>query len=162
MENGNWKFIWSHKYEFSSPVIYDNIRFTDYHVEPAARGKYGSDGLVRIGTICHESIHFFGIPDLYNTNEYADGVGLGDFCIMATGSWNGDNGKCPAHPCAWIKYKLGWIEPKIANEGINYIAESESIENDTDRFYIFAPESFNKNRYSNIFLSLVTTKSLLK
>lgn len=147
-ENGNWKFIWSHKYEFSSPVIYDNIRFTDYHVEPSARGKYGSDGLVRIGTICHESIHFFGIPDLYNTNEYADGVGLGDFCIMATGSWNGDNGKCPAHPCAWIKYKLGWIEPKIANEGINYIAESESIENDTDRFYIFAPESFNKNRYS--------------
>ncbi len=147
-ENGNWKFIWSHKYEFSSPVVYDNIRFTDYHVEPAARGENGDKGLVRIGTICHESIHFFGIPDLYNTNDYADGVGLGKFCIMATGSWNGDDGNCPAHPCAWIKYKLGWMEPKIADEGINYIAESESIENDTNRFYIFAPENFNKNKYS--------------
>lgn len=151
-ENNNWDFIWSHKWEFESSIFsslptYDGIKFKDYHVEPAGRGYDGSSGLVRVGVICHESIHFFGIPDLYDTTYASEG--LGKFCIMAKGCWNGSDGKMPAHPCAWIKYKLGWMEPKNAEEGINYIAESASVsaEQDINRFYIFSPFTSKKEYF---------------
>lgn len=141
-ESGNYDFIWSHQWNFESfpQIKYDGIKFTDYHVEPAGRGYYGKSGLTRIGVICHESIHFFGIPDLYDTSEQSEG--LGKFCVMAYGSWNGSDGKRPAHPCPWIKYKLGWMEPKTASEGINYIAQSETPKKEYDRFYMFAPFSY--------------------
>lgn len=146
-ENNNWDFIWSHKWEFESypQVKYDGIKFTDYHVEPAGRGYYGASGLIRIGVICHESTHFFGIPDLYDTTYASDG--LGNFCLMAHGNWNGGDGKRPAHPCAWIKYKFGWMEPATASEGINYIAQSGTVKKEYDRFYIFAPFSSKKEYF---------------
>ena len=97
---------------------------------------------MRIGTICHESIHFFGIPDLYDTTYISEG--LGSFCIMASGSWNGNDGKCPAHPCAWVKYKLGWSEPQEATEGVNYIYETASR---SDACYKLAPSSFSSKEY---------------
>ena len=34
--------------------------------------------------------------------------GLGNWCLMAGGSWNG-NGDIPAHPSAWCKVGQGWV-----------------------------------------------------
>lgn len=125
------EFIWSHaqyfRYSVGSTVKIEGITFDRYHTEAAGRGYNGDQGLVRIGVICHESLHFFGLPDLYDTT-YAS-AGLGAFSIMASGSWNGLNtadrdGKCPAHPDAWCKYTLGWITPQMPYEGINNIGNS--------------------------------------
>ena len=40
---------------------------------------------------------------------------VGSWCLMAIGD-HIDNGRTPAHPCAWCKIHLGWIEPKILKE----------------------------------------------
>jgi len=62
----------------------------------------------RIGVCCHELGHLlFGWPDLYDVDYSSNG--LGDWCLMAGGSWNGDDGDTPAHPSAWCKAQQGWV-----------------------------------------------------
>lgn len=140
-ESGNLDFIWSHQW-YISPLTLDNITFESYQIEPAGRGKYGNQGLIRIGVLCHETLHVFGLPDLYDAS-YRTG-GLGNFCLMAGGEWNGSDGACPAHPSVWCKKELGWITCKRAVEGINTIGESAT---DDEAFYKFAPSSFNSKEY---------------
>ncbi len=143
-EYGNTaEFIWSHaqyfQYSVGSTVTIEDVTFNRYHTEPAGRGYNGNEGITRIGVICHESLHFFGLPDLYDTtiilvdDTYVyQSYGLGSFCVMANGSWNGSDGKMPAHPDAWCKYVLGWITPQTPSEGINYIGVSAT---DSTAFY---------------------------
>lgn len=141
-ESGNRSFIWSHK-SYIPALELDGITFTNYHTEPAGRGFNGDEGLIRIGVICHESVHFFGVPDLYDIT-YATS-GLGDFCLMAGGEWNGEDGKRPAYPCVWVKSKIGWVENfQTAVDGINVIGESAT---DEHAFYKFAPSNFNSKEY---------------
>ncbi len=142
----NRDYIWSHAWYLSeatgSAAVHDGITFNRYHTEPAGRGYNGNEGITRIGVICHESLHFFGLPDLYDTTYSSSG--LGEFSVMASGSWNGSDGKMPAHPDVWCKYTLGWITPQTAITGINYIGQSAT---DSTAFYIFKPSSFPTTQY---------------
>ena len=140
-ERGNLNFIWSHKYAID-PVTLDGITFSNYHTEPAGRGMNGDEGLIRIGVICHESLHFFGLPDLYDTS-YLTG-GLGNFCVMAGGEWNGDEGNRPCHPSAWCKSKLGLISCQAPVDDLNTIGQSAT---ESDAFYIFQPPNFDEREY---------------
>ena len=141
-ESGNLDFIWSHQSPMDSTTV-DGITFSKYCTAPAGRGYDGDEGLIRIGVICHESVHFFGIPDLYDVTYRSSG--LGAFCLMAAGEWNGEDGKRPGYPCAWVRSKLGWIgEFQTAVDGVNVIGESETNEN---AFYKFAPSNFNSQEY---------------
>jgi len=66
----------------------------------------------RLGVIAHEMGHLlFQWPDLYDT-DYSS-AGLGNWCIMAGGSWNND-GDTPALPCAWCKAAQGWADVAVA------------------------------------------------
>jgi immune inhibitor A len=81
-------------------------------------GEYNADGTriyayltvpedCRIGVCCHELGHLlFGWIDHYDTDYSSQG--LGNWCLMAGGSWNGD-GDIPAHPSAWCKVHQGWV-----------------------------------------------------
>jgi M6 family metalloprotease-like protein len=73
-----------------------------------------------VGTFVHEFGHDIGLPDLYNTITGGDG-GVGDWDVMATGSWNG-GGNTPAHLSVWCKMQLGWLTPfllTVDTAGIN-------------------------------------------
>jgi immune inhibitor A len=60
-----------------------------------------------IGVCAHELGHLlFGLPDLYDISGASSGIG--DWCLMSGGAWNGTNGDTPAHLSAWCKAKLGW------------------------------------------------------
>ncbi len=88
-----------------------------------ARGEYNADGTriyayltvpedARLGVCCHELGHLlFGWPDLYDTDGSSEG--LGNWCLMAGGSWNG-GGDIPAHPSAWCKSQQAWV--KVVNQ----------------------------------------------
>ncbi len=104
-------YIWSHKSSFAT-VTYDGKKMSNYHTEPERRGwdsDTSSQGITRIGVICHENGHFLGLPDLYDTGY--DSQGIGNFCLMAGGSWNGNYGTQPAHMSAWCKKFLTWLIP---------------------------------------------------
>lgn len=84
------------------------IKIDDYVVLPAL----GCDGstMIPIGVIAHEFGHAFGLPDLYDTNGKSSG--LGNWDLMATGSYGGDGSSpsTPSHMSAWSKQFLGWID----------------------------------------------------
>ncbi|HLP08494.1 MAG TPA: M6 family metalloprotease domain-containing protein, partial [Opitutaceae bacterium] len=108
-------YIWSHQGETSAPATADSVSMKRYHTEPALRGLASNTGIVRIGVVCHELGHFFGLPDLYDYSGTSDG--LGNWSLMAGGSWNGSLGNAPAHFDAWSKCFLGFVTPTVLHSG---------------------------------------------
>ncbi|MFB3896541.1 MAG: M6 family metalloprotease domain-containing protein [bacterium] len=112
--------IWSHKWSLSSPYVTgEGVRVSYYHTEPALRGLYTSGrNMGRIGVVCHETGHFFGLPDLYDTDGATggSGQGAGAWSLMASGSWGANGSSYPERPThfdAWCKFQLGWLNPTI-------------------------------------------------
>ncbi|MCX5752722.1 MAG: M6 family metalloprotease domain-containing protein, partial [Candidatus Krumholzibacteria bacterium] len=134
----NSSYIWSHQWQMTSTVTYDGVSMRTYHTEPARRGWDSSpstQGITRIGVICHETGHFIGLPDLYDYGY--DSEGAGNFCLMAGGSWNGSYGTKPAHMSAWCKSDLGWVTPTLIN-GSGYFTLSQA-ETDPQSYKLRGP-----------------------
>jgi immune inhibitor A len=98
-QTGDSGDIWSHKWVLPDVYAADGTRIFAYLTVPEDS---------RIGVCAHELGHLlFGLPDLYDTDNTSEG--LGDWCLMAGGSWNG-GGDVPAHLSAWCKANQGWVE----------------------------------------------------
>jgi M6 family metalloprotease-like protein len=106
-QGGGADAVWSIKGSLHSVMTENGVKMYNFHTEPALWGNSGTN-LTHIGTICHETGHFFGLPDLYDTAYQTDG--LGNWCIMSYGVYNGD-GFQPAHMSAWCKAFLGFVKP---------------------------------------------------
>ncbi|MFC4068844.1 M6 family metalloprotease domain-containing protein [Actinoplanes subglobosus] len=89
--------IWSHKWVLPSVHRADATSIFAYLTIPEDS---------KIGVCAHELGHLlFGFPDLYDADDTSEG--LGDWCLMAGGSWGG-GGDVPVHPSAWCKVNQGW------------------------------------------------------
>ena len=100
-QSGNVNDIWSHKWGIT-PQTRDGKTISTYFMAP-------EDG--RVGVMAHELGHLLlGWPDLYDTDYSSAGTGGWD--LMAGGSWNA-GGNRPAHPTAWCKSRVGWINPTV-------------------------------------------------
>jgi immune inhibitor A len=110
---GNRDHIWSHKWVLSGNELdIDGTKIYAYLTVPEDS---------RIGVCCHELGHLvFGWPDLYDTDGSSSG--LGNWCLMAGGSWNGD-GDRPAHPSAWCKATQEWVSVVEQGSGTGVIFE---------------------------------------
>ena len=98
--------IWSHSWDAHSPQpSYNGVTVGPYSTEPE---YWVAAGDMTTGVYCHEIGHTLGLPDLYDTT-YAS-RGLGQWSIMAAGSWNGPDGwgASPARFDAWSLMKLGF------------------------------------------------------
>ena len=125
---GNW--IWSHRWtlwalsggQWASSDLNGNsvaVKVSDYHTEPALWGTSGTQ-ISRIGVIVHETGHFFGLPDLYDTDGSSHGIG--SWGMMAN-SWGIDGSQLyPPHFCAWSKISLGWVTPTVLTTSGSYSA----------------------------------------
>lgn len=104
---GNVNDMWSHKWAVTptfSAGLHDGVHISSYTVQPE---YWHNPGDMTIGVYSHELSHGFGLPDLYDTDNTSKGVGR--WCIMGYGSWNGNNlGYSPSHPCAWSRIKMGF------------------------------------------------------
>lgn len=86
-----------------------------YVVAPAFRDVCDTE-IARIGTIVHEMIHPFGIPDLYDVDgPMTTGLGtlggIDQFDTMSNPGGQSFDLALPGHLSVWTKYKLGWIDP---------------------------------------------------
>jgi len=118
--------IWSHRWAIQPQWnSNDGVSVYDYHISPGVWGTSGS-AIGRIGVIAHETGHFFGLPDLYDTDTTA-GEGIGSWGLMAN-SW-GFNGTqlCPPHFSPWSKVFLGWVNPTVISQPGQYtVNQSQS------------------------------------
>lgn len=115
--NSNLIHMWSHSWLYSlwpsaggQPYPTNDIsasggliRVDDYMIAPSLSCD---DGVIEIGVFCHEIGHGIGLVDLYDTYG---GAGIGFWGLMGAGNWNTPSS--PAHPCAWSREQLGWIDP---------------------------------------------------
>ncbi len=118
---GGGYWMWSHRWslwalpggEWTSNDLNgvgEYVKVYNYHTEPALWGETGTD-IVRIGVIAHETGHFFGLPDLYDTD--GGGEGIGSYGMMAN-SWGFDFTQLyPPHFSAWSKIFLGWATATV-------------------------------------------------
>jgi len=119
--------MWSHKWEIPTWTSAEGVKVADYNISPGLWSTSGS-GPGRIGVVCHELGHFFGLPDLYDTGGIgAPSSGIGNWCLMAAGSWGFDSSQqFPSHMSAWAKVKLGWAVPTTILPGTQSLAQVES------------------------------------
>jgi M6 family metalloprotease-like protein len=110
--------IWSHRWVISpSWQSNEGVRVYNYHISPAVWGTSGSN-IGRIGVIAHETGHFFGLPDLYDTS--GSGEGIGSWGMMAN-SWDFNfTQRCPPHFSPWSKVRLGWYSPTVIGDPGQY------------------------------------------
>ncbi|HEX2897803.1 MAG TPA: M6 family metalloprotease domain-containing protein, partial [candidate division Zixibacteria bacterium] len=102
--SGSSSDFWSHKWSIT-PRQKDGVFISSFTVQPEF---WIAPGDMTIGVYAHELGHGFGLPDLYDTDQGS--YGIGKWCIMSYGSWNGPypGGGSPAHPCAWSRIEMGF------------------------------------------------------
>jgi len=118
--------IWSHRWAIQPQWnSNDGVSVYDYHISPGVWGTSGS-AIGRIGVIAHETGHFFGLPDLYDTDA-GSGEGIGSWGLMAN-SWDFNGTQlCPPHFSPWSKINLGWSTPvEISEPGLYTINQAET------------------------------------
>ena len=118
--------IWSHAWTTSAPILLDGKYVYHYSIEPE---YWVTPGDMTIGVYAHELGHAgFGLPDLYDTDYTSEG--LGNWTLMAGGSWNGPSpgGASPAFPDAWSHAQMGYVAPTtvVANTPTASIRQMES------------------------------------
>ena len=105
-------YIWSHMGPLGDLVTKDGVTMNTYCTVPALWGiAADTDIITDIGVTCHEMGHIFGLPDLYDYSSVTSG--LGNWSLMAYGSWNGSYANSPAHLDAWSKWTLGFLTPTV-------------------------------------------------
>mmetsp|Transcript_8845 Transcript_8845/g.11615 ORF Transcript_8845/g.11615 Transcript_8845/m.11615 type:complete len:837 (+) Transcript_8845:413-2923(+) len=124
--------MWSHKWTMHDPetmyveayVTNEDVMVKDYHIETIMDGLSGSQ-ISGIAVGCHETGHFFGLPDLYDTDDGGEGIGY--WGVMANSwGWTG-TGYNPPSFSAWSKYMLGWLDPtEIPTTGTSNLPDIHS------------------------------------
>jgi len=106
-ETGEKGDIWSHKWTVPrSPLVAPGLRVKTYLTVPEDCG---------VGVCAHEWGHLAARwADFYDTgdDEETTSNGLGDYCLMASGSW-GNGGRTPTLPNAMLRQFHGWITPRM-------------------------------------------------
>lgn len=102
--------IWSHKWLVPSPIaVAPNVKVKTYLTVPED---------CHVGVCAHEWGHLAARwADYYDTtqNKNERSNGLGDYCLMASGSWGG-NGLTPTLPNGMLRMFHKWIDFREVNK----------------------------------------------
>lgn len=107
-------------YQSSSGQWFDNYTFC-----PDQFGNLSGE-LARIGVCVHEHGHALGMSDLYDFSYSTTGVG--NFDLMAYGTFGATEGTRPFHFGAFAKEFLGWSTPTIAPSGTTTVTLGPTVQ----------------------------------
>jgi len=138
---GDRNDIWSHKWVIPGGV----------EIQPGleVRTYLTVSEDCRVGVCAHEWGHLAGRwADYYDTGtvENMKSNGLGDYCLMASGSW-GDNGLTPVLPNGMLRMFHGWIEPEIVEETRSNITLKPAAEKEGSVVIIRNPAVMTESQY---------------
>ena len=110
--------IWPHTwYLADESLIIDGTVIYDYTCSQELTGtRSDAEAMEGIGTFTHEFGHVLGFMDLYDTDDYDNGLGIhpGCFDLFARGSYN-NNSRTPAALWAFERHQVGWISTDVAS-----------------------------------------------
>lgn len=145
---GNTNHIWSHFGSMAIPLKYNGVTIDSYIVVPEYwKTVSAATSDMTVGVFAHEMGHgFWDLPDLYDTDHSS--YGLGNWSLMAGGSWNGPNrrGECPAWPDAWSRIKMGLVKPYIVNDPTDPIGPYGAPANKV------IPQTYNNGSFPTVYL----------
>lgn len=132
--------IWSHKWVIPQAVkVGKNMVARTYLTVPEN---------CHVGVCAHEWGHLAARwADYYDTGKVANmrSNGLGDFCLMASGSWGG-NGLTPTLPNGMLRMFHGWIDPQIVQTPTAGIALRPAAEGGT-ALIVRNPDTMAEDQY---------------
>lgn len=114
-----YNFIWAHKWSF-----YYSGRWRTYNVNPFLESMTGRDDQTKaaistIGVIVHETLHAFGLPDLYDPT--GAGTGINKLSVLASGSYGN-----ASYTSAYLpSYALSWTRNYMVK---NKLFETQNVE----------------------------------
>ncbi len=148
--NNLWPFssrLGSHAYTTNDPSANGgHVIVNAFAICPEKAGSGAGINQPRpIGVFAHEFGHILGLPDLYDRDGSSEG--LGEWCLMATGSWGGDGSHTekPAHMSAWCKKEMGWVTPTVINAPVNGQAIAQVETNPT--VFLLWEDGYKFSRY---------------
>ena len=128
---GNNNDIWSHSWMTSVVQNVDGVKVYRYSTVPE---YWQNPGDMTCGVYAHEMGHsVFGLPDLYDTDHSSKG--LGNWSLMASGSWNGTLGNSPAFPDVWSHIQMGYLIPTIVFTNISG-QSINNVENNSETYLL--------------------------
>jgi immune inhibitor A len=132
--------IWSHKWTIPEPIdVGGGVKASTYLTVPED---------CQVGVCAHEWGHLAARwADYYDTGSSASlrSNGLGNFCLMASGSWGG-GGLKPTLPNGMLRMFHGWIVPEMVSVSRNGIELRPAAEGGTALF-ISNPARMRENQY---------------
>ena len=154
---GHSRDIWSHRWwvygesQGYEDTVLDGILVT----EPGVVGDERSPGYTmvawndRLGVICHELLHSFGAPDLYDVGGNPE-TPVGYWSIMDIGVWLGNpQGSAPCRPGGYLEWDIdadptngmnGWMTPLSIQDG-GYGVSRLGSDNGTELYLVETPVS---------------------
>ncbi|MDA8745976.1 M6 family metalloprotease domain-containing protein [Rubripirellula amarantea] len=118
-QTGSKSDLWSLKWE-----IPDGGTEVDPSTRLTARTFLTVPEDCRVGVCAHELGHLAARwADFYDTGKVSKSKGLGDYCLMASGSW-GDGGLRPTLPNGMLRMFHDWIPVKVLTDSEKNIALS--------------------------------------
>lgn len=106
--------IWPHSWALKTSLNVGNGKSVYTYACNAELNSSGNiDGM---GTFIHEFGHVVGLPDLYDTNYYTEGLAyhLSTWSVMAQGCYN-NSSKTPPQFSSVERYLLEWEAPVVLN-----------------------------------------------
>jgi immune inhibitor A len=139
---GSTNDIWSHAWSTNSPQLVDGVYVYSYSTEPE---YWSSPGDMTIGVYAHELGHVLGLPDWYDYGY--DSAGVGSWCLMSYGSWNGNLGDSPAHVSAEGRWRLGFVDAVPLMSDVEDLAIPQVETNQTNSVYYVWDNGAGNNEY---------------
>ena len=131
-------YIWAHKFQFTFRGRKQLYNINPFLGKMTGRGDLDRATISPVGVIVHETLHAFGLPDLYDTSY--KGAGINKISVMSSGSYGNAISSAPYLP----GYAISWSRAFLANEKKLFNTTIVDIKENTTDIEISPSNDVNK------------------